>query len=248
MYCSNCGRKINGNERFCGNCGSKIIKNAVDSSEAGYVTKELICRECGSSMLINEDKDIICCPYCGSKRIVIESDNVKIAKYRTKAGKDVAMEALKNIQNKTNSNKEISIEKIKSSERKRAIQAAEDAMAIKVLPVILIAMTIMVAVIMIPIGMTEMTKAKNEAGTVYVYASYSSDDLQGADYNKIIDELKSEGFENIQTVGVKVTENDNGEIGKVKSVKVKNTAIIKNQKYKNDDVVKVEYYTDELFK
>ena len=60
--------------------------------------------------------------------------------------------------------------------------------------------------------------------------------------------MKSEGFENIQTVGVKVTESDNGEIGKVKSVKVKNTAIIKNQKYKNDDVVKVEYYTDELFK
>ena len=45
----------------------------------------LRCENCGSSMDINAERDILFCPYCGAKALIEESDEVKITKMNTDA-------------------------------------------------------------------------------------------------------------------------------------------------------------------
>lgn len=41
---------------------------------------KLVCEDCGGTMDIDSNKEIMMCPFCGSKKIILESDEVKIAK------------------------------------------------------------------------------------------------------------------------------------------------------------------------
>ena len=41
---------------------------------------KLTCEDCGGTMGINSNQNVIVCPFCGSKKIILESDEVKIAK------------------------------------------------------------------------------------------------------------------------------------------------------------------------
>lgn len=41
---------------------------------------KLTCEDCGGTMDINSNQNVIVCPFCGSKKIILESDEVKIAK------------------------------------------------------------------------------------------------------------------------------------------------------------------------
>ena len=47
-------------------------------------TRKMKCNECGGTLELNEDRDIICCPYCGSKELIEESDEVKIERIKSK--------------------------------------------------------------------------------------------------------------------------------------------------------------------
>lgn len=43
-----------------------------------YITMK--CQDCGATMDIDPEKQIIYCPYCGSKHLIEESDDVKKAR------------------------------------------------------------------------------------------------------------------------------------------------------------------------
>lgn len=46
---------------------------------------KLTCEDCGGTMDINSNQNVIVCPFCGSKKIVLESDEVKIAQIQAEA-------------------------------------------------------------------------------------------------------------------------------------------------------------------
>ena len=46
---------------------------------------KLVCEDCGGTMNIDSDKNVILCPFCGSKKIIFESDEVKIAQIKANA-------------------------------------------------------------------------------------------------------------------------------------------------------------------
>lgn len=54
-------------------------------------TISLHCKNCGSVLEIDEDREIFCCPYCGSKELLNESDEVKKERIRFKAYKEVEL-------------------------------------------------------------------------------------------------------------------------------------------------------------
>ena len=57
-------------------------------------TVKLTCSDCGGTMDIDADKNVILCPFCGSKKIILESDDVKIAKVeleKRKIDKDIEL-------------------------------------------------------------------------------------------------------------------------------------------------------------
>ena len=85
MFCSKCGNKLNGTDRFCPGCGSP---NHVTS---GIKTLLLKCQNCNGELTVSEDMHAMLCPYCGSKELIIESDAVKIAKLTTATYKDVEL-------------------------------------------------------------------------------------------------------------------------------------------------------------
>ena len=56
-------------------------------------TVRLRCPECGGTMEVDADREILSCPYCGSKRLVDVSDDVRIAKIYSEA--DVRRERIR---------------------------------------------------------------------------------------------------------------------------------------------------------
>lgn len=40
-------------------------------------TISMICKDCGGTLDVNEDQNVVFCPYCGSKKLIVESDEVK---------------------------------------------------------------------------------------------------------------------------------------------------------------------------
>ena len=49
----------------------------------------LKCRDCGGTLNLDDDREILFCPYCGSKALLKESDAVKIERIRSKKAKDL---------------------------------------------------------------------------------------------------------------------------------------------------------------
>ena len=95
--CQFCGNNINGNALFCPHCGTDLRTNITK-------TKILICKRCGGTMDVTDERQVLYCPYCGSKELLIESDKVKIEKYRA----DVQLEA---VRDRNRTEKEITISK-----------------------------------------------------------------------------------------------------------------------------------------
>ena len=68
---------------------------------------KLVCEDCGGTMNIDSDKQIMMCPFCGSKKIILESDDVKIATINAEA--DVEKQRI---------NRDIELAKIEENKRK----------------------------------------------------------------------------------------------------------------------------------
>lgn len=68
---------------------------------------KLVCEDCGGTMNIDSDKQIMMCPFCGSKKIILESDDVKIATINAEA--DVEKQRI---------NRDIELAKIEEDRRK----------------------------------------------------------------------------------------------------------------------------------
>ena len=78
MYCGKCGFNVQDGFKFCPKCGNEVVG-------AGTKIIKLTCDDCGGTMSVNGDQNLIVCPFCGSKRIVIESDTVKVEQIRSGA-------------------------------------------------------------------------------------------------------------------------------------------------------------------
>ena len=76
MFCSKCGNELRANDSFSSKCGAEV--NTQNNN-----TVHLTCKNCGSSMTFDDDKQIVACPYCGSKELLIESDDVKIERIKS---------------------------------------------------------------------------------------------------------------------------------------------------------------------
>ena len=68
---------------------------------------KLVCEDCGGTMNIDADKQILMCPFCGSKKIILEGDEVKISKIQADA--DVEKQRI---------NRDIEVAKIDETKRK----------------------------------------------------------------------------------------------------------------------------------
>ena len=60
-----------------------VFNGGVNMAEKNVV--KLVCEDCGGTMNIDADKQIMMCPFCGSKKIILEGDDVKIAKIQADA-------------------------------------------------------------------------------------------------------------------------------------------------------------------
>lgn len=76
MFCSKCGNELRADDSFCSKCGAEVNTQSNN-------TVHLTCKNCGSSMTFDDDKQIVACPYCGSKELLIESDDVKIERIKS---------------------------------------------------------------------------------------------------------------------------------------------------------------------
>ena len=43
---------------------------------------DMKCQNCGGTLKLEADKEVIACPFCGSQKIIIESDEIKAAKLK----------------------------------------------------------------------------------------------------------------------------------------------------------------------
>lgn len=99
MFCTKCGAELAPGDSFCGKCGSKV-------GQASNLIK-MRCDDCGGTMEVDKELDIMSCPYCNSKKIFLDSDDVKIEK--VKANKEIELEKIANKQMNTMDNKMLTV-------------------------------------------------------------------------------------------------------------------------------------------
>ena len=109
MFCSKCGNELRANDSFCSKCGAEVNTQSNN-------TVHLTCKNCGSSMTFDDDKQIVACPYCGSKELLIESDDVKIERIKSQT-----------ILNKEKMANEFELEKDRLAEEKEQRQLKQNA-------------------------------------------------------------------------------------------------------------------------
>ena len=115
MFCSKCGNELRANDSFCSKCGAEVNTQSNN-------TVHLTCKNCGSSMTFDDDKQIVACPYCGSKELLIESDDVKIERIKSQT-----------ILNKEKMANEFELEKDRLTEEKEQRQLKRSAKAVGIL-------------------------------------------------------------------------------------------------------------------
>lgn len=115
MFCSKCGNELRANDSFCSKCGAEVN---VQSNNTVHLT----CKNCGSSMTFDDDKQIVACPYCGSKELLIESDDVKIERIKSQT-----------ILNKEKMANDFELEKDRLMEEKEQRQLKRSAKAVGIL-------------------------------------------------------------------------------------------------------------------
>lgn len=225
MDCPKCGEKNKKGAHFCNSCGHELIKTRSKSTNEalkdGSVVdfKTLKCSECGSSMQLDGEKDILCCPYCGSKKIIIESDYVRLEKY------------------KISNDKEIKLERMKYGERRHRRKLLE-----MVLPMT-IAFVAMIAVCIVLAYNDHIERQDIQSrGAVVVKSSYSNGDLAGHNYEDVQDMLEQDGFENVQLLSTETNFFTKEKAGMVKEVTIDGEKVSKGNVYGSDEVVVVKYY------
>lgn len=75
MRCRECGARVEEGSKFCMECGAKVIRK-----KRRQRLVSLICEDCGGSMDIDENRNLMFCPFCGSKKIYFDDPEVVIEK------------------------------------------------------------------------------------------------------------------------------------------------------------------------
>lgn len=227
MDCPKCGEKNKKGAHFCNSCGHELIKTRSKSTNEalkdGSVVdfKTLKCSECGSSMQLDGEKDILCCPYCGSKKIIIESDYVRLEKF------------------KISNDKELKLERMKYNERRHRRKTIE-----LLLPLVL-GMVAMIGVGIVCSVNDHMERADiQRRGAEIVKCSYSNSDLAGHNYEDVQDMLEQDGFENVQLLSTETNFFTKEKTGMVKDVTIDGEKVSKGSTYGSDETVVIRYYEE----
>lgn len=86
MYCPQCGKPIIDGSKFCVHCGAPIS----ESPDLKYVQAiQLRCKNCGGTMTIDQDNQVLACKYCGSKELIVENSKVTIERIRSTTARDI---------------------------------------------------------------------------------------------------------------------------------------------------------------
>lgn len=78
MYCSNCGKQINENNKFCENCGNQVNEKMFNTEDKNIFTEQtkenyVLIRTCGSCGKKISDIDTVC-HHCGA---LVNEENTK---------------------------------------------------------------------------------------------------------------------------------------------------------------------------
>lgn len=78
MYCSNCGKQINENNKFCENCGNQVNEKMFNTEDKNIFTEQtkknyVLVRTCGSCGNKISDIDTVC-HHCGAP---VNEENTK---------------------------------------------------------------------------------------------------------------------------------------------------------------------------
>lgn len=235
MICPNCGNKMEDDSKFCTSCGHKVEKEIMSTDEAGY--KTLRCNECGGTMKIDEDKNIIRCPYCGSEKLVVESDFVKVAKYKIQSEKDVKLERIK-------ADNYLKLETVKAKNALAIAKAKSEGRETRwmMLGIIILALLLFALGIYSDHQKNEKIEKLNSQEIEVVSPTFNSFDLIDKDFDFVMEQLKEDGFTNIKTLEVSPGLLLNKK-GKVILVTIDDEAIMTDSVYGANETVVVKYFS-----